>query len=341
MTSNMILMLLVMMVSPYCWYDADPHTLEKELDQQFFATTRTRRTTVDEQEQSEQTVLSTTTKAIITPHAGYRYCGSVAANAYNTISDNVNRVFILGPSHHQYLDNCALPHPSIHQYDTPFGPLKLDEDVLGELRGLSKSSNSGGEFGTTLTKEEDEDEHSIEMQLPLIYHQLKHRLGIQDLTIVPILVGVLSPNVERVVGRLLAKYFKDPGTLFVISSDFCHWGTRFRYTQLQKDKVKLAVKSIVFDPNTQPINAGIEAMDREGMELIVNQDSEGFKRYLQMTGNTICGRHPISVLLEILRNVKEEYTIKFVDYNQSTLLPSVPCRNDSCVAYAAGVVDKQ
>ncbi|KAF4725952.1 Protein memo1, partial [Perkinsus olseni] len=214
----------------------------------------------------------------------------------------VNRVFILGPSHHQYLDNCALPDPNIKEYDTPFGPLKLDEDVLGELRGLSKASDS--EFGRVFTKEQDEDEHSIEMQLPLIFHQLHHRLGVKDnLTIVPIIVGVLSPNVERVVGRLLAKYFKDPGTLFIISSDFCHWGLRFRYTQLQRDKTKFP-KTMVFDSEEHPVNAGIEAMDREGMALIEKQDFEGFKRYLQMTGNTICGRHPISVLLEILRNVK-------------------------------------
>ncbi|KAF4651984.1 Protein memo1 [Perkinsus olseni] len=176
------------------------------------------------------------------------------------------------------------------------------------------------------------------MQLPLIFHQLHHRLGVRDnLTIVPIIVGVLSPNVERVVGRLLAKYFKDPGTLFIISSDFCHWGLRFRYTQLQRDKTKFP-KTMVFDSEEHPVNAGIEAMDREGMALIEKQDFEGFKRYLQMTGNTICGRHPISVLLEILRNVKEEHIIKFVDYNQSTILPSAPSRNDSCVAYAAGVI---
>lgn len=49
-------------------------------------------------------------------------------------------------------------------------------------------------------------------------------------TIVPILVGSLNPDQEALYGRLLANYFTDPQNLFVISSDFCHWGHRFNYT---------------------------------------------------------------------------------------------------------------
>lgn len=49
-------------------------------------------------------------------------------------------------------------------------------------------------------------------------------------TIIPILVGSLSPEKEAMYGRILAPYLADPQTLFIISSDFCHWGQRFRYT---------------------------------------------------------------------------------------------------------------
>ena len=48
-------------------------------------------------------------------------------------------------------------------------------------------------------------------------------------TIVPILVGSLTPDKEALYGRLLAPYLADPANLFVVSSDFCHWGQRFRY----------------------------------------------------------------------------------------------------------------
>ena len=52
----------------------------------------------------------------------------------------------------------------------------------------------------------------------------------KDISIVPILVGNLSEESEKIYGELLAPYLSDPETLFVISSDFTHWGGRFGYT---------------------------------------------------------------------------------------------------------------
>ena len=45
-------------------------------------------------------------------------------------------------------------------------------------------------------------------------------------TVVPILVGSLANDKEQLYGELLAPYLADPDNLFVISSDFCHWGRR-------------------------------------------------------------------------------------------------------------------
>ncbi len=38
------------------------------------------------------------------------------------------------------------------------------------------------------------------------------------------MVGNVSSDKEKMYGELLAKYFLQPNTVFVISSDFCHWG---------------------------------------------------------------------------------------------------------------------
>ncbi|KTG35443.1 hypothetical protein cypCar_00034831 [Cyprinus carpio] len=51
-----------------------------------------------------------------------------------------------------------------------------------------------------------------------------------EFSIVPVLVGALSESKEQEYGKLLSKYLADPSNLFIISSDFCHWGQRFRYT---------------------------------------------------------------------------------------------------------------
>lgn len=45
--------------------------------------------------------------------------------------------------------------------------------------------------------------------------------------IVPILVGAVSAENEAMYGQLLAKYVDDPNNFFSVSSDFCHWGSRY------------------------------------------------------------------------------------------------------------------
>ena len=70
-----------------------------------------------------------------------------------------------------------------------------------------------------MSKETDEDEHSLEMHLPYVYKIFEKK----PIQIVPILVGALNETTERSYGKLLAPYLNDPENLFVVSSDFCHW----------------------------------------------------------------------------------------------------------------------
>ena len=81
-----------------------------------------------------------------------------------------------------------------------------------------------------MTLHTDEDEHSIEMHLPFVAKVMEG----QQFTIVPILVGSLNSEKEALYGKLLSKYLADEQNLFVISSDFCHWGARFSYQYYDK-----------------------------------------------------------------------------------------------------------
>ena len=182
------------------------------------------------------------------------------------------RIFILGPSHHHYTKICELSRHAL--YSTPIGPLKLDTEVIASLRATKEFHD--------MTTEVDEDEHSIEMQLPFMAYMMKDAK--QPFTIVPILVGALSTSGEKKFGDLLSPYFADPDNFFIISSDFCHWGARFRYQYMESGK---------------PPHEAIEHLDRMGMELIEKQDADGFVKYLNEYENTICGRHPISVMLRV------------------------------------------
>ena len=48
--------------------------------------------------------------ALIVPHAGYYYSGNVAASAYMTLNPKkpYKRIFLLGPSHHEWLDGASV-----------------------------------------------------------------------------------------------------------------------------------------------------------------------------------------------------------------------------------------
>jgi AmmeMemoRadiSam system protein B len=98
-------------------------------------------------------------------------------------------------------------------------------------------------------------------------------------TVIPILVGSISTAKEAYYGKLLSPYLADPSNLFIISSDFCHWGSRFSFTSRHHSSTA-----------STPIYESIEQLDREGMELIEKLDVEGFASYLKKTRNTICGR---------------------------------------------------
>ena len=71
------------------------------------------------------------------------------------------------------------------------------------------------------------------------------------------------------------------------------------------------------------------------MEIIENQDPTAFTAYLQSTGNTICGRHPIGLFLQALTKSSVKHSIKFTQYDQSHQCMSM---KDSSVSYASAAV---
>lgn len=252
-------------------------------------------------------------KAIISPHAGYQHCGSCAAHSYKELGPEVSRIFILGPSHHVRLNGIALSPASV--YETPLGNLNIDREIYDELYATDQFEE--------MTLQTDEDEHSIELQLPFIVKAMSKRT--EPFTIVPMMVGSIKPSKEAMYGKILAKYLSQPENAFIISSDFCHWGQRFDYQFYEKSWGK--------------IYQSIERLDKLGMKAIKDLKLDSFTSYLKIYGNTICGRHPIAVLLAAVEHLHEEsdsnkskFMIKFLNYLQSS-----KCHHmyDSSVSYVA------
>jgi len=128
-------------------------------------------------------------------------------------------IIVLHPSHHVYLDGCAISDASA--IETPLGVLNVDVATRRELL------NGSGGF-TLMECSEDEEEHSGEMQYPFIKCVLDMS-GKTDVNVLPIMIGSIRPTQERDFAQHLHKLLEDEGTFFVVSSDFCHWGRRFDF----------------------------------------------------------------------------------------------------------------
>ena len=288
-------------------------------------------------------------RAIISPHAGFTYSGPTAAWAYRCLDlSKAKRIFILHPSHHHHLSTGALPTVT-KGYDTPLSrtPLPLDLETINHLSTLSASipASSRSVKFTTMSRSVDEAEHSCEMQLPFLHRLLQEQYSGKSESsyppLIPIMIGSTSPPVEKALGVMLAPYVADPSNVFIISSDFCHWGRRFGYTNYTKHAPSPPISQDDLPnsftppstantnpphldtflssgthlspswkppkPSSQPqIYESISHVDHACMSAIATGSHASFLDILARTGNTVCGRHPIGVFLAAVEEVERQ-----------------------------------
>ncbi len=207
-------------------------------------------------------------RALIEPHAGYMYSGPVAAAGFRLVDRRrFRRVILAGPSHHLYFKGVAVPRAN--GYRTPLGTVPLDRDRMDAWTGVS---------GFRFTDQPFEPEHCLEIEIPFLQTMLE-----PGWKLVPLLVGNgLEPGTEEeVIGAI--RTLADPETLLVASSDFTHYGADFRYLPFQEQ-----------------VQDRLEELDLGAVREITDGDRDRFRRYVERTGATICGRHAIDLLLGIL-----------------------------------------
>jgi len=146
--------------------------------------------------------------AVVSPHAGLIYSGSVAGAVYSSI--NFPETFILiGPNHTGLGAQISLMASG--EWEIPTGVFPIDEKISHKI----------SMYVPIVTKDSKAHmfEHSLEVQLPFIASFSK------EAKIVPIIM--LSATVEecRIIGEGIARAVKDIGSSVVIvaSSDMSHY----------------------------------------------------------------------------------------------------------------------
>jgi AmmeMemoRadiSam system protein B len=147
--------------------------------------------------------------ALISPHAGLRYSGPVAAYGYGLLRGRSPlTVVLVGPSHRAAFDGVAVyAHGA---WETPLGQARVDEPLAEALL-----DPAAGIFEDTLVHR---DEHSLEMQMPFL-----QRL-VPELRVVPAMMGIQSRHEVAALAATLARELAGrQDVVLVASSDLSHF----------------------------------------------------------------------------------------------------------------------
>ncbi len=213
--------------------------------------------------------------AVISPHAGYDYSGECAAWSYKAIGEAplADVYIIIGPNHNG-LESGLTQEP----FETPFGIVRVDQDFARRLlaKGNIKENNLI-----------HEDEHSIEVQLPFL--QFTHFGNLERIKILPIIIGSKSTINLRALAVDLKEVMMETNkkAVFIISSDFTHYGRQYHYI-----------------PFSQNIQENIAKLDKGAIDFIKKMDYEGLDDYANKNLMTICGLLPIELLLMTIKPEK-------------------------------------
>ncbi len=167
-------------------------------------------------------IISDSVQAIMTPHAGYDFAGSLMAGAFKSCAARtIDTVIILGPVHRDPEE--AVYFPVSTSFRTPIGLVPTNEEAI-----------------EALIYEDDRfikneiphlEEHCIEVQLPYIQYLFP------EADIVPILMGKVSKNLSESLGRALNFVFsRNLGSVLLVATSNLTAYLEFGEATSQADK---------------------------------------------------------------------------------------------------------
>jgi AmmeMemoRadiSam system protein B len=164
------------------------------------------RTTIESFVCKPQSILEA--KAVVVPHAGYVYSGSVAGEVFSAVS-LPHRIILLGPNHSGR--GSALALSPAGEWYTPLGTVRIDADMNQSLRegcpGLKEDSSA------------HQNEHSLEVQLPFL------QVLQPDFCFSAICVRTDDYAMLETLGHAMARSIRSlqEPVLMVASSDMTHY----------------------------------------------------------------------------------------------------------------------
>ncbi len=189
------------------FYSRDPEGLKEELDEAFAGKSGT-----------DMPIFGA-----VSPHAGYMYSGTVAAEVYAHLRPKDTYVLI-GPNHHGLGLPVALSRES---WMTPLGVVDCDLELANALGGCIIETDESAHLY----------EHSLEVQIPFLQYRFA------DFKILPICMGLQDEETAVEVGEAVGNAIRDLGRdcTIIASSDFTH----YEHQEEASRKDSMAIEAIL------------------------------------------------------------------------------------------------
>ena len=241
-------------------------------------------------------------KAIIAPHAGYIYSGSIAAHAFHQLIQQgfADTFIILGPNHTGSGSGVSIMTQG--QWQTPFGSIPINSTLAQEIhKGIIDVDENAHQY-----------EHSIEVQLPF----LQYLAPKQPYDFIPLCMMMQDVDTATEIGTILADGVKNSSrqVVFIASTDFSHVG--FNYMSMPPENIN------VHDYATQ--------QDQLAIQQILKLDPRGLIDTVNTHNISMCGYGPVAA---VLTAVKKLGAIKASLLKYGTSYEVYP--STSCVGYGS------
>ncbi len=245
----------------------------------------------------------------VAPHAGYKFSGPVAAWTYKSLAEDgvPQSIILFGPSHEAYPGVALI---SQGEWETPFGNLEIDTELSEEILANTPIISDD--------KKAHSREHSLEVQMPFLYHLFGERINI-----VTISMGLSDIETCKEVGKGIAKSIKNlkKDAVVIASSDLTHYGPMYTFTPVESNKIE-DILDWIHEKDGAIIDS-ILALDEEMLQK-VSRDTTG------------CGVGPITSML---------LTVKKLGATRSKLLKyatsfDIQPNEDAIVGYCSIILQK-
>lgn len=201
---------------------------------------------------------------IVSPHAGYVYSGSVAANGFFEISSSdFKDVVMVGPNHYGIGKGVAIMREG--SWETPLGQVQINSQLADEI-GKKSSSSDFSDFSHSR-------DHCLEVQIPFL--QCIRR---QELRIVPIILIMQDADTAFDVGSAIAEAVasaEQDSIMLIASSDLTH-----------------------YEPNAEA-----HRKDNELIKAVLSLDVYKFYTVLERLDVSACGYGAIASIMVAAKNL--------------------------------------